>query len=88
MRDLLAGTVAYMAPEVLQTGSLSMAADVYSFAMIMLELWTGETIYKDFPAHQVCCEATVVPHLISPSPSMRASPLSMHALRVRLWLSA
>ena len=50
-----AGTVAYMAPEVLQMGSLSMAADVYSFAMIMLELWTGEAIYKDLPAHQVCC---------------------------------
>ena len=27
-----AGTVAYMAPEVLQMGSLSMSADVYSFA--------------------------------------------------------
>jgi serine/threonine protein kinase len=48
-----AGTVAYMAPEVLQTGNLSLAADVYSFAMIMLELWSGEAIYKDFPAHQV-----------------------------------
>ena len=42
-----------MAPEVLQTGNLSMAADVYSFAMIMLELWSGESVYKDFPAHQV-----------------------------------
>lgn len=42
-----------MAPEVLQTGSLSMSADVYSFAMIMLELWTGKSIYKDFPQHQV-----------------------------------
>ena len=50
-----AGTVAYMAPEVLQMGSLSMSADVYSFAMIMLELWTGEAIYKDIPAHQACC---------------------------------
>ncbi len=49
-----------MAPEVLQTGSLSMAADVYSFAMIMLELWTGETIYKDFPAHQVGCGVLAV----------------------------
>ena len=66
LRDCFAGTVAYMAPEVLQTGSLSMAADVYSFAMIMLELWTGETIYKDFPAHQVCCEVTIP---IAPHPS-------------------
>lgn len=48
-----------MAPEVLQTGSLSMAADVYSFAMIMLELWTGETIYKEFPAHQVRGKALI-----------------------------
>ena len=44
-----------MAPEVLQMGSLSMSADVYSFAMIMLELWTGEAIYKDIPAHQARC---------------------------------
>ena len=65
-----AGTVAYMAPEVLQMGSLSMAADVYSFAMIMLELWTGEAIYKDLPAHQarctscLSCKDSCAPHFL------------------------
>ena len=41
-------------------GSLSMSADVYSFAMIMLELWTGEAIYKDIPAHQACCRSCLL----------------------------
>ena len=57
-----------MAPEVLQTGSLSMAADVYSFAMIMLELWTGETIYKEFPAHQVRCRIILSTSRHAPHP--------------------
>ena len=57
-----------MAPEVLQAGSLSMAADVYSFAMLMLELWTGEILYKDFPAHQVSCKVHAACVLISDPP--------------------
>ena len=64
-----------MAPEVLQTGSLSMAADVYSFAMIMIELWTGKTIYKDFPAHQVTCEA----HPVSAAPECLRNDKSWQA---------
>ena len=48
-----AGTVAYMAPEVLQKGAMAMPADVYSFAMLMLELWTGEIVYSGINSHQV-----------------------------------
>ncbi len=47
------GTVAYMAPEVLQKGAMAMPADVYSFAMLMLELWTGEIVYSGINSHQV-----------------------------------
>ncbi|BDA50693.1 probable mitogen-activated protein kinase kinase kinase 12 at C-terminar half [Coccomyxa sp. Obi] len=47
------GTVAYMSPEMLQRGAMAMPADVYSFAMIMLELWSGEIIYKGVNSHQV-----------------------------------
>ena len=42
-----------MSPQVLQKGRVSKAADVYSFAMLMLELWTGEIIYRGIMYHQV-----------------------------------
>ena len=42
-----------MAPEVLQKGAMAMPADVYSFAMLMLELWTGEIVYSGINSHQV-----------------------------------
>jgi hypothetical protein len=42
-----------MAPEVLQKGAMAMPADVYSFAMLMLELWTGEIVYCGINSHQV-----------------------------------
>ncbi|KAK9917133.1 hypothetical protein WJX75_001207 [Coccomyxa subellipsoidea] len=47
------GTVAYMSPEMLQHGAMAMPADVYSFAMLMLELWKGDIIYKGVNTHQV-----------------------------------
>ena len=42
-----------MSPQVLQKGRVSKAADVYSFAMLMLELWTGDIIYRGIMYHQV-----------------------------------
>jgi hypothetical protein len=42
-----------MSPEVFQDGALAMPADVYSFSMLMLELWTGEPIFKGDSLHQV-----------------------------------
>ncbi|BDA50694.1 probable tyrosine-protein kinase SYK at C-terminar half [Coccomyxa sp. Obi] len=47
------GTVAYVAPEVLQRGVMAMPADVYSYSMLMLELWSGELVYKGVNIHQV-----------------------------------
>lgn len=38
----------------LQRGAMAMPADVYSFAMLMLELWKGDIIYKGVNTHQVC----------------------------------
>lgn len=52
LRLCLAGTIAYVAPEVLQTGAMGMPADVYSFAMLMLELWKGELVYRGVNTHQ------------------------------------
>lgn len=39
------GTPAFMAPEILDNKHYSKSADVYSFAMLMLELWTAKTLY-------------------------------------------
>jgi hypothetical protein len=52
LRLCLAGTIAYVAPEMLQTGAMGMLADVYSFAMLMLELWKGELVYRGVNTHQ------------------------------------
>ena len=42
-----------MSPEVLQRGCISKPGDVYSFAMLMLEVWTGEVLYRGILYHQV-----------------------------------
>ena len=39
--------------EVLQEGRVTRASDVYSFAMIMLELITGERVFDGFTSSQV-----------------------------------
>ncbi|CAL8465657.1 g5193 [Coccomyxa elongata] len=41
------GSLAYMAPEVLQAGRMSKGSDVYSFAILLLELWSGTASCTD-----------------------------------------
>lgn len=43
----LAGTLGYMAPEVLSGGSYTEKADLFSFGMVLLELMTGEVPYSE-----------------------------------------
>ncbi|CAL8465709.1 g5245 [Coccomyxa elongata] len=47
------GSLPYLAPEVLQMGGLTKAADVYSYAILLLELWSGEAAYQDQNYHGV-----------------------------------
>ncbi|KAK9819991.1 hypothetical protein WJX72_004873 [[Myrmecia] bisecta] len=47
------GTVAYMPPEVLLDGNISLAADVYSFGILMWALFTGTVPYTGLGIHQV-----------------------------------
>lgn len=47
------GTAAYMAPELLQRGKMTRAADVYSFAMIMVELYTCKRLFEGLAQQQV-----------------------------------
>ena len=43
----LVGTPAYMAPEVITSNKYSEKADVYSFGILLCELYTGEPPYLD-----------------------------------------
>lgn len=53
-----AGSLPYLAPEVLQMGGLTKAADVYSYAILLLELWSGEAAYQDQNYHGVSIRPT------------------------------
>lgn len=46
-KQLLAGTLEYMAPEVLQKRPSSRAADVFAFAIVLNEIATGVVPYSD-----------------------------------------
>ncbi|BDA50829.1 probable mitogen-activated protein kinase kinase kinase 12 at C-terminar half [Coccomyxa sp. Obi] len=47
------GSLPYVAPEVLQDGEVAKRADVYSFAMLLLEMWSGKVAYSDDNYHSV-----------------------------------
>jgi serine/threonine protein kinase len=47
------GTVSYMPRELLQDGKMTKQVDVYSFAIIMHELYTGEIVFRGMSATQV-----------------------------------
>ena len=46
MAAAFAGTVSYCAPELLKEGKLTKAADVYSFAMLMWEIYSGSALFR------------------------------------------
>ena len=50
---LCPGTVSYCAPELLKEGKLTKAADVYSFAMIMWEIYSGTALFRGMNSSQV-----------------------------------
>ena len=47
-----AGTIAYMSPELLQQGKLTKLNDVYSFAMLLIELWNGKRLFQGLSQQQ------------------------------------
>ena len=49
-----AGTVSYQPMEVLHDGRVTRASDVYSFGMIMLEMFTGVPVFEGYSSSQVC----------------------------------
>lgn len=57
------GTVTHQPPEVLMQGTLSPAADVWAYGMLMYELFTGSPPYKQFIEAQMIYVITVTKHL-------------------------
>ncbi|KAK9907747.1 hypothetical protein WJX75_009157 [Coccomyxa subellipsoidea] len=51
------GSLPYVAPEVLQRGEVARPADVYSFAVLLLELWCGSAAYAGENNHGVLYSA-------------------------------
>ncbi|CAL8462733.1 g2266 [Coccomyxa elongata] len=47
------GSLPYVAPEVLQSGEVAKAADVYSFAVLLLEMWCGNAGFSNNNYHGV-----------------------------------
>jgi len=47
-----AGTVSYCSPELLKQGKLTKAADVYSFAMMMWEMYSGTALFRGMNSSQ------------------------------------
>ncbi|DBA79881.1 TPA: hypothetical protein ACH3X1_008206 [Trebouxia sp. C0004] len=47
------GTISYMPPEVLSHGKMTRAADIYSFGMLMWEIYTGSSVFKGLTVGQV-----------------------------------
>ena len=45
--------MSYCAPELLKEGKLTKAADVYSFAMIMWEMYSGTALFRGMNSSQV-----------------------------------
>ena len=50
---LCPGTVSYCAPELLKEGKLTKAADVYSFDMIMWEMYSSTALFRGMNSSQV-----------------------------------
>mmetsp|Transcript_26003 Transcript_26003/g.72832 ORF Transcript_26003/g.72832 Transcript_26003/m.72832 type:complete len:214 (+) Transcript_26003:510-1151(+) len=48
-----AGTITHMAPEVLTSGRLSKAADVYSYGILLYEMLTGLKAFRGVPVHKL-----------------------------------
>ena len=44
----IAGTPIYMAPEVFASKVYDSKADIYSFGLILWEMWYGETVFSEF----------------------------------------
>ena len=68
-----AGTYAWMAPEVIKSSTFSKASDVWSYGVLLWEILTGETPYKEIDALAVAY-GVAVNKLTLPIPSTCPKP--------------
>jgi serine/threonine protein kinase len=55
----LAGTPAFMAPELLEDNTFNEKSDVYSFAFVMFEIWSGDSPWKGLQVAQIVTKVLV-----------------------------
>ncbi|KAG2453166.1 hypothetical protein HYH02_002490 [Chlamydomonas schloesseri] len=80
------GTLVYMAPETLLKGHVSRASDVYSFGILLYELYSGETAYKDVPK-ALLGHAITKDNLRPVFPPALGAPFEYQLLACRCWES-
>jgi len=78
----LAGTPAFMAPELLGDNTFNEQSDVYSFAFVMFEIWSGDTPWRGLQAAQIISQVLV--KKARPEISFHI-PDEMRKLMVRAW---
>ena len=59
MQTATHGVITHMAPEILLSGSLSLASDVYSFGIIMCEVLWGKRLWSNMPQGQIVTQKTM-----------------------------
>lgn len=55
------GTIPYMPPELLRAGVMSRKADIFSFAVIMWQLFVGQSPHDGMPSMQVTLPRSQMP---------------------------
>uniref|UniRef100_A0A7R9YSM5 Protein kinase domain-containing protein n=1 Tax=Chlamydomonas euryale TaxID=1486919 RepID=A0A7R9YSM5_9CHLO len=76
------GTVTHMPPELLERGLLTTAADIFSFGMLMWEVFMAQGLYKDLSDGEVV--AKVVKERARPN-FLPGCPLAFQQLAARCW---
>ena len=79
------GTVLYMAPEVMRRKEFDFSADVYSFGIVMYELFTGRTPFEQYSDTVPFVEAVCLRHERPPIRSFRELPEGLVQLVEACW---
>ena len=61
--------MSYQPMEVLHDGRVTRASDVYSFSMIMLEMFTGVAVFDGYSSSQVGCPGQDICYVIEYHPA-------------------
>jgi serine/threonine protein kinase len=78
----IAGTYGYIAPEHIMNGRLSLASDVYSLGMVMLEVLTGKKAYSE---EVTFADLPTVPCHLDMRPVPEPTPWQLQALKRVAW---